>query len=45
MIGLRPMIEELADHLFKIQSRILLRELGIRRRGTPFDIQDDGWRE
>ena len=45
MIGLRPLIEELADHLFEIQSRILLGELGIRRKGTPSDMQDDGWSE
>ena len=45
MIGLRPLIEELADHLFKIQRRILLKELGIRRKGTLSNIQDNGWRE
>ena len=45
MIGLRPLVEELADPSFEIQSRILLGELGTRRRGTPSDVQDDGWRE
>ena len=46
MIGLRPLIGELADHSFKeIQRRILLGELRIRRKGSPSDMQDDGWRE
>ena len=44
-IGLRPLIEELADHLFEIQSRILLGELGNRRKGTTSDKQDKGWRK
>ena len=46
MIGLRPLIGELADHSFKeIQRRILLGELRIRRKGSPSDMQDNGWRE
>ena len=45
MIGLRSLIEELADHSFEIQSKILLGELGMKRKGSPSDMQDDGWRE
>ena len=34
MIGLSPLVEELADHLFEIQSRILLGELRTKKRDS-----------
>ena len=34
MIGLSPLVEELADHSFEIQSRILLGELRTKKRDS-----------
>ena len=35
VIGLSPLVEELADHSFEIQSRILLGELRTKKKGLP----------